>query len=142
MSRKSGQLDLFSSPGRHYEPRQLLAPDVIRVAVSAYLEAADFTDDPGYQWSRRTEQNAARDVRAFFRDNAEDILQHGEEYLGSTSTVKEIAYSAANDFWLSRNGHGAGFFDRGTSRSDKLQKAAKRWGSCTVADGKQVSHIE
>ena len=44
---------------------------------------------------------------------------------------------AGHDFWLSRNGHGAGFFDRhfradatlGPRTRDALQKAAKAYGS-------------
>lgn len=38
---------------------------------------------------------------------------------------------AGHDFWLSRNGHGAGFFDRGLDElGDKLQELAKTYGSC------------
>jgi len=34
-----------------------------------------------------------------------------------------------HDFWLTRNGHGAGFFDRGYGeRGDALSKAAKAYG--------------
>lgn len=38
---------------------------------------------------------------------------------------------AGHDFWLSRNGHGAGFFDRDVPRKlrDTLQKAAREFGS-------------
>ena len=49
-------------------------------------------------------------------------------------------WQAGHDFWLSRNGHGAGFFDRyfrkgstlgtlGPRTRDALQKAAKAYGS-------------
>ena len=38
---------------------------------------------------------------------------------------------AGHDFWLSRNGHGAGFFDREASKEvcDQLQEIARRWNS-------------
>ncbi len=35
---------------------------------------------------------------------------------------------AGHDFWLSRNGHGTGFFDRDTEHADELQTAAKSYG--------------
>ena len=38
--------------------------------------------------------------------------------------------AAGHDFWLSRNGHGAGFFDRDLGEAgDKLQEAARKFGS-------------
>lgn len=48
---------------------------------------------------------------------------------------------AGYDFWLSRNGHGAGFFDRGLGdKGDRLQKAARVWGEVNLyvdlTDGK------
>lgn len=52
------------------------------------------------------------------------VAEHGE-------------HSAGFDFALSRNGHGAGFFDRGHG-FPALQRFAKRWGECQVlldADG-------
>lgn len=40
------------------------------------------------------------------------------------------------DFWLSRNGHGAGFFDRGLNDvGEKLQAAANTFGSSEVYAG-------
>lgn len=37
---------------------------------------------------------------------------------------------AGHDFWLSRNGHGAGYFDRGLGKEgDQLQAAARAYGS-------------
>jgi hypothetical protein len=37
---------------------------------------------------------------------------------------------AGHDFWLTRNGHGAGFWDRGLGeRGDRLTKDCKAWGS-------------
>ncbi len=51
---------------------------------------------------------------------------------------------APHDFWLSRNGHGAGFFDRpeyyGEEQSDALQELAKRYGEydLVVADDAMI----
>lgn len=42
---------------------------------------------------------------------------------------------AGHDFWLTRNGHGAGFWDRGVSTGDALSKASKPYGSCDLYVG-------
>jgi hypothetical protein len=59
----------------------------------------------------------ARDCKAFQRDNADDLAGLDESQCG-------------HDFWLTRNGHGAGFWDRGLGeRGDRLSKASKVYGS-------------
>ena len=40
-----------------------------------------------------------------------------------------------HDFWLTRNGHGAGFWDRGLDNGDVLTKWAKTYGSCDLYVG-------
>lgn len=50
---------------------------------------------------------------------------------------------AGHDFWLTRNGHGAGFWDRGEGAlGDELTKAAKAWGSADlyVGDDGDIYH--
>ncbi len=43
---------------------------------------------------------------------------------------------AGHDFWLTRNGHGAGFWDRGLGeRGDRLTKACKAYGSVDLYVG-------
>jgi hypothetical protein len=43
---------------------------------------------------------------------------------------------AGHDFWLTRNGHGAGFWDRGLgAKGRKLSDAAKTFGSCDLYVG-------
>ena len=45
----------------------------------------------------------------------------------------QTACQAGHDFWLTRNGHGAGFWDRGLGAlGDKLTDAAKTFGSCDL----------
>lgn len=70
------------------------------------------------------------DCEAFQRDNAELLAQayasgiypHGREWTGPEY--------AGHDFWLTRNGHGAGFWDRGLGEvGNKLTQAAKVYGS-------------
>lgn len=40
-----------------------------------------------------------------------------------------------HDFWLSRNGHCAGFWDRGLENGRALHEAAKTFGSCDLYVG-------
>jgi hypothetical protein len=40
-----------------------------------------------------------------------------------------------HDFWLSRNGHGAGFWDRGLPSGDTLHRWAKTYGDCDLYVG-------
>lgn len=42
---------------------------------------------------------------------------------------------AGHDFWLSRNGHGTGFFDRDTEHADELQAAAESYGEFNLYVG-------
>lgn len=43
---------------------------------------------------------------------------------------------AGHDFWLTRNGHGAGFWDRGLGEvGEKLTAASKHYGSCDLIVG-------
>ena len=58
-----------------------------------------------------------------FREANKELLEKAEE-LGQDET--QCAY----DFWLTRNGHGAGFWDRGTGETgDKLTEACKAFGN-------------
>lgn len=63
------------------------------------------------------------DCRDFQESNAADLEGLDTEQCG-------------HDFWLTRNGHGAGFWDRGLGElGDKLSEAAKAYGSCDLIVG-------
>lgn len=60
----------------------------------------------------------ARDCREFQRDYAELLAKAGDDEQNG------------HDFWLTRNRHGAGFWDRGYGEvGDKLTEAAHAYGS-------------
>ena len=70
-----------------------------------------------------------------------DFQQSQEKLLDEAQTILALYDNAhaGHDFWLSRNGHGAGYFDRGFGEvGDKLQAAARIYGSVnlSVANGK------
>ncbi len=67
------------------------------------------------------------DCEAFQELEAErlNFIYHG--------TIGYDEAKAGHDFWLSRNGHGAGFFDRGLGiQGQKLQESARIYGSVNL----------
>lgn len=60
-----------------------------------------------------------KDCEAFQRDNSELLAKAGDDERNG------------HDFWLTRNGHGAGFWDRGYTDEvgDKLTEASKTYGT-------------
>jgi hypothetical protein len=89
--------------------------------TQAYVECAlwSSTDDDGepLDWRFSVEDIApdtlakmVEDCAAFQNDNAELLAQAYERYPNREWSVEE---QAGHDFWLTRNRHGAGFWDRG-----------------------------
>lgn len=88
-----------------------------------------------------TLKQMAQDCAEFQRQHAADLAQYdlgGREW--------SAAQQGGHDFWLSRNGHGAGFFDRDSLPEDvreRLQQAAQQWGEFYLDvwdDGKIHGH--
>ena len=68
------------------------------------------------------------DCAKFQQENAEDLAQYADlrEGRGGEWSSDELA---GHDFWLSRNGHGTGFWDRGAGDvGDRLADAARKAG--------------
>lgn len=71
-----------------------------------------------------------QEANAAFLDQAYDSDAYGnDEWPGDEQ--------AGHDFWLTRNGHGAGFWDRGLpgELGDILTKASHAYGSCNLYVG-------
>lgn len=119
---------------------RLCADSDLREMVDSYIETA--------LWSSTDESNDAGgdplddnygpediDGRAFAEmvSDCESFRDCESELLGDVSPG-----DAGHNFWLSRNGHGAGFFDSNAEHADELQKATKPYGSVNlyVHDGK------
>lgn len=106
-----------------------------------YLEAALWTSDPypavGGEWSEHDEwtidnidlaslRQAIDDCRAFQDENAADLELVADEHDASDERN-------GIDFFLTRCGHGAGFWDRGYGETgDRLSDAANVYGSVDV----------
>jgi hypothetical protein len=97
---------------------------------TGYAEDDDLEEATFGDLHSDTLRTIARDCAAFVRDNCfvigeakAECPDYDDEQLG-------------RDLWLSRNGHGAGFFDRelGTA-GDVLQEEARRMGETTLYRG-------
>lgn len=110
------------------------------VAITAYIECAlwstcDFNEegplDENYgpdDLAPSAYQELANDVLSFLQENESDLADMDPTQIG-------------HDFWLTRNRHGAGFWDRGLGKlGDDLTEAAHAYGSCDlyVGDDKKV----
>lgn len=97
--------------------------------LEAYLEAALWTEEEQvghatiYDFSDEDRQKANQDVLLFIQKAGSLIDNIEPEQIG-------------HDLWLTRNGHGAGFWDRGLGEvGDKLTEIAKSMGSKDLYKG-------
>ena len=120
-----------------------LASSVPDAFFTAYLVAAlwSSTDDGGTP----LESNySPRDIAPESRDSAlhdcAEFIHYCEETgLDPFPDYGHPKYSNAemsgHDFWLTRNGHGAGYWDRGLETGDALTTAAKTFGTSDLYIG-------
>lgn len=105
----------------------------------AYIEAAlwSSTDDDGnpldrgeHELADETRAQMIADCKAF-QDQHDPLIFQAED-----SAVPYDYERAGHDFWLTRCGHGAGFWDRGLGEiGDKLTDAAKSFGNVDLYIG-------
>lgn len=77
-------------------------------------------------WTRKAIREAKADCADFQKANEADLAAFCE-------TIGRDMESAGHDFWLTRNGHGAGFWGRGAGDvGDKLSDAAHVYGECNA----------
>lgn len=125
-----------------------------------FLTAALWTSDPNPgsgEWCEHDDreirniaassiQDAIGDCQDFQSANADDLELYEELRPIRPDADYTIRECAGHDFLLSRNGHGAGFFDRGNDPVfDRLQDAARVYGSWDLdedisEDGKIYHH--
>ncbi len=99
----------------------------------AYVEAIYFTEagedseiDPDAPLSASARESIREDCETFQRDHAALLAQ---AYAVDGYTPAQ----AGHDYWLTRNGHGAGFWDRGLGAvGEALSRAARDAGSIDV----------
>ncbi len=117
--------------------------------VAAYIEAAlwsssDQSDDQGgaplednYDTSDidpEAMQQIIEDCQRFQQENEADLEEYYE--LIATNPEWNSEEYAGHDFWLTRNGHGAGFWDREVGDvGDRLSEAAEAFGEVDLYVG-------
>jgi hypothetical protein len=104
-------------------------PETCEPEMVAYGELGGPDPDAGDLTPEALKQ-LTDDANAFFTANIADLLACG-------SSMDQ----SGHDFWLTRNGHGAGFWDRKSrgprkdAALDRLTDASKPYGECSfVAD--------
>jgi hypothetical protein len=116
--------------------------------VAAYIEAAMWStcissdeSDPDYDKPLESKYDASNiapeslvsiytDCAKFIASNATDLA----EYPGRRQW--SAAKCAGYDFWLTRNGHGVGFWDRGLGAlGDRLSEASRKFGESDMYVG-------
>ncbi len=80
-------------------------------------------------------RNIIVDCEAFQRKHA-DSISCGPENLLYT-LLRSVKAQAGHDFWLTRNGHGAGFWDGGWEREvgERMSKTCEKMGEVTPCVG-------
>jgi hypothetical protein len=137
----------YHAPGENGAPSKIVAPnlkDGHDEGYSHYVQAAlwstnDESDESGGKpmdanhseehLSRPTRAKMKADWMAFSSEHSDMVAKYGHEQV-------------AHDFWLTRNGHGAGFWDGGYEEADgkKLTASAKKFGehNLYVGDDKKI----
>lgn len=106
------------------------------VFLSSYIETAlwSSTDDDGEPLDA-TYDATDLDVSAL-RKMREDCTDFVTANAVTLDVCGLSASQAGHDFWLTCNGHGAGFWDRGIGKlGEVLSDAAKVYGSCDLYVG-------
>lgn len=90
--------------------------------------------------AEETKQEMISDC-ADFQESNQELLEEAYKLYSPHSDFPSVECSAGMDFWLTRNGHGAGFWDRGFGElGEKLTDAAKVYSSYDlyIGDDNQV----
>ena len=101
-----------------------------------YKTAAFWTEEeeinPDHELSEESEKLMRADTDRFYEANFQDL----QNISGGWS-------QAGHDYWLTRNGHGAGFWDLGHGAiGDKLTKYCEMCGPAHLSDGDTQVHYD
>ena len=122
----------------NFESDELNVSDSVELDINKildnYLEAAIWTNEEElsnsytiYDFDDSSKEKAKNDIISFVEKAKPYLVGIGEEQIG-------------HDFWLTRNHHGAGFWDRGYEEEigDKLTEISHEFGELNVFenDGK------
>ena len=103
--------------------------------LAAYIECALWSsthqDNDIALDSTHGPEGIARDTRNKMKSDCEKFLAAAAPYIGESE-----AESAGHDFWLTRNGHGCGFWDGDWGdRGDALTEICEKFGEVNLLVG-------
>lgn len=129
---EQGDYVLYWNTGLGYIGLNRMADDF----TLAYLEAALWasTDDDGDPLDQNYsfDDFAPEAIAQAAADCQEFQLKNGFSYNDPQYSDEE---KGGHDFWLTRNGHGTGFWDRGLKNGEALAEAARAFGECHLYVG-------
>jgi hypothetical protein len=86
--------------------------------------------------AEETRQKMEKDCHKFFEECNEDLWIYRDKRALPIDADYTAAECAGHDFWLTRCGHGAGFWDRGIGPvGDRLTDAANKFGNVDLYIG-------
>lgn len=95
----------------------------IQTVTHHYLVCAAWSDSPddatGSEFGSLSKDNAYKDCANFVQQAGSLLDDWSDEQIG-------------HDFWLTRNHHGAGFWDRDLPNGDELTKLAHTFQECCL----------
>jgi hypothetical protein len=123
----------------HTEQTSTTTTPKLDAFTRAYLICALWTDDPepgSGEWNEHGDYTIANLASEALEQAIEDCAAFRERMAAQLEQAGDDAQNG-HDFWLTRNGHGAGFWDRGypDAIGDALTAAAQTFGEASVILG-------
>ena len=118
--------------------------------VNSYLHTAIWVADDdgnGYDFTKKDKAIAKQDCQLFI-DKVREEFTADEANAIITYQGQDVTTLAGHDFYLTRNGHGAGFFDKevynelATNGCDRLTEIASKFGSATCYEYRKKWHFD
>ena len=101
--------------------------------INAYMEAVEFTECHSDNPEMQNADGFAKETLKRFKTDCEAFLDDDKTY----NMIDGDLSQAGHDFWLTRNGHGAGFWDGDWPEADGeyLTAQSKKAGECDIYVG-------
>lgn len=92
------------------------------------LEDGSTVDLDNYEWGNGEAEKLHADCISFIEANNDDLWIYPDHY--TPPSGYDVWECAGHDFWLTRNGHGTGFWDRGLGElGERLTEASDTFGT-------------
>lgn len=114
--------------------------------LDAYLTclvwSSSATDDNGEEFESLESFDLSESAKTKSAYDCAQFIEAAGDLLDNLPSGYDFS-NAGHDFWLTRNGHGAGFWDRGLGeRGDKLTSLSKSFASRNVYIDAELLYIE